>query len=89
MPDQPLQPFHPPTFVSLPLQSFVTPNSLIHLVLWVVGGYWVIYTLAAIYHWLKFANSIVGGVVAIALHLAVSYALVIYAFTGTLPRLPL
>lgn len=83
MPSQPLQPFAPPTNVFEKLQSFgVTPTQIVWWILYAVCFYWVIYTLVASYHWFRYSHASWLTVPAIALHLVVSYILIVYALTG-------
>jgi hypothetical protein len=81
---QPLQPFHPPAS----LLSFLPSNiSLGSIALWVLGlifVFWAIYTLVAIYHWVKYSHASLIATPAIAVHLGVSFILIMYALSGTL-----
>ena len=80
MPDQPLT-FSP----MLPDFSSYLPWSAGTITLWVlyaVFAFWVVYTFVAIYHWLKYSNASLMMFPAVALHLAVSVALMSYALSG-------
>ena len=43
---------------------------------------WLIYTLIASYHWLRYSDKLVVGFAAIGTHLAVSSLLAVYAVSG-------
>lgn len=86
MPDQPLQPF---AFPSADLFSFL-PSGLsagvaVTWVLYAIFAFWAVYTVVAIYHWLKYSHASWIAFPAIALHLFVSFALMSYALSGNAP----
>ncbi len=85
MPDQPLQPFAPPTgtFEALHLPSnLVTAEKVVWGILYTVCFYWMVYTIVASYHWFRYSHASWLAIPAIALHLVVSYTLIVYALTG-------
>lgn len=84
MPDQPLQPFAPPTAFldALHLSGIVTATQLVWWFLYAICFFWVVYTLVATYHWVRYSHGAWLALPAIALHLVVSYALIVYALTG-------
>lgn len=84
MPDQPLQPFAPPTALLTYLPDGVSAGTIVEWVLYVVFAFWAIYTLVAIYHWLKYSHASWVAFPSIALHLFISFALMAYALSGTL-----
>ena len=43
---------------------------------------WILYTLIAIYHWVKYSHAAKIAIPSIALHLFVSFLLVSFALTG-------
>ncbi|MFI5260638.1 MAG: hypothetical protein ACHQU0_02495 [Candidatus Paceibacteria bacterium] len=84
---QPLQPFSPPTALFSQLHlSLVFPNfsagTVTIYALYAVFAFWAIYTLVAVYHWLKYSHASIVAVPAVALHLALSIALMSYALSG-------
>lgn len=79
--DQPLQAFAPPAFFSS-LPEGISNGTLIVWGLYAVFAFWAIYTLVAIYHWLKYSNASWAAFPAIALHLGVSFALATYILSG-------
>ena len=83
MPDQPLQPFAPPTSLTALLPNGISTGTLVEWTLYIVFFFWAIYTLVAIYHWLKYSHASWVAFPAIALHLFISFALMAYALTGT------
>lgn len=84
MTDQPLQPFSPPTalFNQFHLSTSLTPGFALEILLYAVFALWAVYTLVAIYHWLRFSHASLIAFPAIALHLFVSFALATYILTG-------
>jgi len=82
MPDQPLQPFSPPTALLAYLPSGFSIGIVITWVLYVVFAFWAVYTIVAIYHWLKYSHASWVAFPAIAVHLIVSFALISYALSG-------
>lgn len=85
MPDKPLQPFAPPTALFNKLHvSGVTGNMLAQWLLSIVFVFWAVYTLVAIYHWVKYSHGSQVAFPAIAVHLFISLALIAYALSGTL-----
>ncbi len=85
MPNQPLQPFSPPSaiFAQLNLSSGFPTNSVVTWALYAVFVFWAIYTIVAIYHWLKYSHASLVAFPAIAAHLFVSFALMSYALSGS------
>ncbi|MDD2657130.1 MAG: hypothetical protein PHD04_00495 [Candidatus Pacebacteria bacterium] len=84
MPDQPLQPFAPPTalFKQFALSGAPSSGVLVEWTLLIIFAFWAIYTLIAIYHWLKYSHASWVAVPAIAVHLFISFALMSYALSG-------
>lgn len=85
MPDQPLQPFSPPTaiFDQLHLSGILSPGLVVEWALYIVFAFWALYTCIAIYHWLKYSHASWLAFPAIGVHLFISFALMAYALTGT------
>lgn len=80
----PLNPFPGPSF-SIPGSS--TSGSFeiagfLPVILTIAFGIWVLYTLAAIYHWFRYGHQSWIAVPAIALHVLVSGVIFIYAISG-------
>jgi len=82
MPDQPLQPFPPPTALLSYLPNSFSTGVAVTWILYAVFAFWAIYTLVAIYHWLKYSHASWIAFPAIAAHLLVSLALMSYALGG-------
>lgn len=85
MPDQPLQPFAPPTAVlsHLPV-GIITPGAAVMWILFAVFAIWAVYTLIIIYHWLKYSHASAVALPSIGIHLFISVALMAYALSGTI-----
>jgi hypothetical protein len=86
MPDQPLQ--YQPTssfalFDKLHISSYVSTSTLTEWALYAAFAFWALYTLIAIYHWLKYSHASWVAFPAIAAHLFISFALMTYALSGT------
>lgn len=84
MPDQPLQAFAPPIDLLSYLPSGFSFSSGTGAVwsLYAVFAFWALYTLVAIYHWLKYSHASWIAFPAMAVHLYVSFALMSYALSG-------
>lgn len=80
MPEQPLHPFAPPS--SLLANLSVSPGTVVVWVLYIIFAFWALYTLVAIYHWLKYSHASSIAFPAIAVHLFISFALISYALSG-------
>jgi hypothetical protein len=85
MTDQPLQPFSPPSavFAHFGLSDTLPVGAITEWVLYAAFAFWALYTLVAIYHWLKYSHASWVAFPAIAAHLFVSFALMSYALSGT------
>lgn len=84
MSDQPLQPFAPPTDLLTYLPDGISAGAIVEWVLYIIFAFWAIYTLVAIYHWLKYSHASWVAFPSIALHLFISFSLMAYALSGTL-----
>lgn len=84
MPDQPLQPFAPPTALLsyLPSTLNFSTGVAVTWILYAVFAFWALYTLVAIYHWLKYSHASWIAFPAMAMHLYISFALMSYALSG-------
>lgn len=85
--DQPLQPFSSPSFLLSFLPDNFSTGVLVTWALYAIFAFWAIYTLVAIYHWLKYSHSSWVAFPAIAVHLFVSLALMSYALFGNISLL--
>jgi uncharacterized membrane protein YcgQ (UPF0703/DUF1980 family) len=84
MPDQPLQPFSPPTalFAQLHISGALSSGTAVTWGLYAVFAFWALYTLVAVYHWLKYSHASWVAFPAIAAHLFISFALISYTLSG-------
>lgn len=82
--DQPLQPFtsSPVSLFSF-LPAGVSAGTTITWALYLVFAFWALYTLVAVYHWLKYSHGSLVAFPAIAVHFFVSVALISYALSGS------
>ncbi|MBI2410119.1 hypothetical protein HYV30_03730 [Candidatus Kaiserbacteria bacterium] len=83
--DQPLTPFAPPALFAEWNVSAIAVGPAIVWAFGIVAAFWGIYTLIAIYHWLKYSHASWVAVPAIAAHLVISFSLFTFAVSGTLP----
>jgi len=79
MPTEPLQPFSPPTALLAYLPQGFSVGTVVTWALYAVFAFWALYTLVAIYHWLKYSHASLIAVPAIAVHLVLSVLLMSYA----------
>ena len=84
MHDQTLQAFAPPSALLSYLPTSISQGTVAGWFLLFVLVFWAIYTLVAIYHWLKYSHASLVAIPAIAVHLGVSFVLIVYALSGTL-----
>jgi hypothetical protein len=84
MPNQPLQPFSPPDSLIPFLSTSVSQGIIVYIAFAIVFVFWGIYTLVAIYHWLKYSHASVIAIPAIVMHLGISFILIVYAISGVL-----
>ena len=82
MQPEPLVPLAPPAF----LQN-VNVDQVISVVFALLFILWALYTLIAIYHWLKYSHASWVAFPAIAAHLFISLAIISYALYGNVPFL--
>ena len=80
--NQPLQPFAPPADFFKHLPNDFSTDTIVVWILLIIFAFWAIYTIIAIYHWLKYSHSSWVAVPAIALHLFVSFVLIGYTLYG-------
>ena len=79
MPSQPLQPFAPPTALLKYLPGGSVSIGLVtQWFLYAVFAFWAVYTLVAVYHWLKYSHDSWIAFPSIAVHLAISFMLMSY-----------
>ena len=83
MANEPLTPFAPPASVSALLPQGLSTGLAIEWLLYIVFAFWAVYTIVAIYHWLRYSHASWVAFPTIALHLFVSVALMVYALSGT------
>jgi hypothetical protein len=84
MADQPLQPFSPPPSLLSFLPDGISAGSVVQWSLYIVFIFWAIYTVVAVYHWLRYSHASFVSFPAIGVHLLISFALMAYALSGTL-----
>jgi hypothetical protein len=88
MPDQPLQPFGSQnlSFGGNPFMSSlfggVSSGQVLEWFLYAIFAFWALYTLIAIYHWLKYSHGALIALPAIGVHLFISVALMSYTLSG-------
>jgi hypothetical protein len=83
MPLEPLTPFQNP-LETLANLGVPIPTSALKIALITVFVVWLVYTLIAIYHWLRYSHASVVAFPAIFVHLVVSVGIMSYALTGSI-----
>ena len=83
MTGQPLEPFALPAFLLVYLPSGISAGVIVGWILYAVFAFWALYTLVAVYHWIKYSHASWVALPAIALHLLVSLSLMFFTLTGT------
>jgi hypothetical protein len=71
-----------PTEVFAPLLAKLDGPTTISLIAWVVFAIWLIYTLVASYHLLRYGHSTAVALPAIITHVAVSVVLALFIVSG-------
>lgn len=83
MSDQPLQPFAPPAgFANLLPSGSLSAGGMVEWSLYIAFAFWAVYTLVAVYHWLRYSHASWVAFPSIAVHLVVSLCLMSYALAG-------
>lgn len=75
---EPLQPFAPPAGLAVN----IAPGTAIGWLFYAAFIVWVIYTLVAVYHWLRYSHAPAVAFPAIIIHLAASATIVSFALSG-------
>lgn len=83
MPDQPLRPFSPPTALLSYLPQGVSTGDIVTWALYAIFAFWALYTLVAVYHWLRYSHASWVAFPAMAVHFIISIALMSYALSGS------
>lgn len=89
--DQPLQPFSHPVALFAQFNIPYSTGLLVEWALYLVFAFWAVYTLVAVYHWLRYSHTNFLAFPAIGIHLYISIALMSYTLAGNpmlLPFLP-
>lgn len=81
--DKPLQPFAPPSilFTQFHWSGVVSGSAAVIGAFAGIFIFWALYTLVAVYHWLKYSHASWVALPAIALHLFLSFVLFTYAIS--------
>lgn len=82
MPSEPLTPF-----TGLPFELTISGSAFMGWAILIALIFWTIYTIIAIYHWIKFSHAAAVAYPAIALHLIVSGGIALFALSGLIPSL--
>ena len=83
MTPQPLQPFSPPAALLAHLPRDISAGTLMQWALYAIFAFWAVYSLVAIYHWLRYSHASWVAFPAIAAHLFVSLSIMAYALSGS------
>lgn len=74
-----------PSFAFSPTLSAIDPLKVVSVVAWIMFVLWLIYTIVAAYHWLRYGYRSSIAIPAIITHLIVSGALALFAISGFAP----
>jgi hypothetical protein len=85
MSSEPLQPFSPPASFEHYLPAALSSGELFTWFLYFIFALWALYTIVAVYHWLKYSHGSLIAFPAIGIHMFASFSLMAYALTGSLP----
>jgi len=67
----------------LPIPPFAIPVAhILPLFVTLVFIIWVLYTIVAFYHWLRYGDSLTASLAAMAMHLVISGTLALFAVSG-------
>lgn len=85
MTEAPLRPFAPPSgpfFDHLSFNGSVSTNAALTWTLFAISICWMVYTLVAVYHWIKYSHASYVAIPAIVVHLVISLILIGLAVSG-------
>ena len=77
MPTEPLTPF-----TGLPFALTISGGAFLGWAFAIALAFWALYTLIAIYHWIKFSHAAAVAYPAIVVHLVVSGAIMLFALSS-------
>jgi len=77
MPTEPLSPF-----TGLPFHIAISAGAVMGWALLFTLLFWAIYTLVAVYHWIKFSHAASVAYPAIVIHLMVSGSIMLFALSS-------
>lgn len=84
MQNAPLVPLQDPLVTLSKLGLTIPQGSGTMIVLAIVFGIWLIYTLVVTYHWLKYSHGSMASLPALFVHLVISAVIMSYALSGSL-----
>lgn len=68
--------------ISFSALSGISIESVLSVIFTLVFIWWIVYTVVAIYHWVRFGRASWAAVPAVALHLAVSGGIIVFMTSG-------
>ena len=74
-----------PSLTFDPALAGIDPAKVVSVIAWVMFVLWLIYTVVAAYHWLRYGHQSSVAIPAIITHLVVSAALALFAVSGFAP----
>lgn len=74
-------------FAKLNFSGTFSESAIVISILCTILAFWAMYTLIAIYHWIKYSHASWVALPAIAIHLFISLAIMSYALYGSIPLL--
>ena len=74
-----------PSLALGPVFESIDAGKVVAVVAWVMFVLWLIYTVVAAYHWLRYSHRSSIAIPALIIHVIVSAALALYAISGFAP----
>ena len=82
---EPTSQTYQPLFDPGPLVAAFDAGKLVSVVAWVMFVLWLVYTVVAAYHWLRYSHQSSIAIPALIIHVTVSFALALFAVSGFAP----
>jgi hypothetical protein len=71
-----------PALAFAPSFAAIEPMKFVSILAWTVFVVWLLYTLIAAYHWLRYSHGSLLAIPALAVHLFVSLSLALFSVSG-------
>jgi len=74
-----------PSYELGPIFSAIDPGKVVSVIAWIMFVLWLVYTIVAAYHWLRYGHRSSIAIPALLVHFIVSAALALFAVSGFAP----